>query len=78
MFSKILHSLTVIFWALFVVQSDLGIFGYIAILASIIMLTTEHIIVHKDYSKIDRAFFTINGYLGILFFILIVCNYIFI
>ncbi len=78
MFSKILHSLTVVFWALFVVQSDLGIFGYIAILASIIMLTTEHIIVHKDYSKIDRAFFTINGYLGILFFILIVCNYIFI
>ena len=77
MFSKILHSLTVVFWALFVVQSDLGIFGYIAILASIIMLTTEHIIVHKDYSKIDRAFFTINGYLGILFFILIVCNYIF-
>jgi len=76
-FSKILHSLTVVFWTLFVVQSDLGIFGYIAILASIIMLTTEHIIVHKDYSKIDRAFFTINGYLGILFFILIVCNYIF-
>jgi len=23
--------------------------------------------VHKDFTKIDRAFFTINGYLGITF-----------
>ncbi|MCD8213541.1 MAG: 4-hydroxybenzoate octaprenyltransferase, partial [Campylobacter sp.] len=30
-----------------------------------------HRIVRRDFSKIDRAFFTLNGYLGILFFIFI-------
>ena len=71
LFSKILHTLTIVFWLLFVITSNLGLFAYIAIFASIIMLTYEHIIVNKDFTKIDRAFFTINGYLGILFFILI-------
>ena len=74
LFSKIMHSLTVIFWFLFVVEANLGLFGYFAILISIAMLTTEHIIVHKDFTKIDKAFFTINGYLGIVFFILIVID----
>ncbi len=73
-FSKILHILTIIFWLLFVISANLGIFGYIAILASVTMLTIEHIIVNKDFTKIDKAFFTINGYLGILFFILIVID----
>ena len=38
------------------------------------MLTYEHIIVNRDFTKIDKAFFTINGYLGIVFFILIVLD----
>jgi len=77
LFSQILHILAVIFWFLFVSNANLGIFGYIAILASVIMLTFEHIIVNKDFTKIDKAFFTINGYLGILFFILILIDIIF-
>jgi 4-hydroxybenzoate polyprenyltransferase len=74
MFSKILHGLTIIFWALFVWQSNGGIFAYIAILISIAMLTYEHILVNKDFKKIDKAFFTVNGYLGIVFFIFIVLD----
>jgi len=74
LFSKIMHSLTVIFWLLFVFEAHLGIFAYLAIVVSIIMLTIEHIIVHKDFTKIDKAFFTINGYLGIIFFILIIAD----
>jgi len=31
----------------------------------------EHRIVRRDFSKIDRAFFTLNGYLGILFFVFV-------
>ena len=77
LFSQILHILAVIFWFLFVSNANLGIFGYIAILASVIMLTFEHIIVNKDFTKIDKAFFTINGYLGILFFIFILTDIIF-
>jgi 4-hydroxybenzoate polyprenyltransferase len=36
------------------------------------MLSYEHYLVHKDFTKIDRAFFTINGYLGIVFLALII------
>ncbi len=76
-FSQILHILTVVFWLLFIVQSNSGIFGYIAIIVSAVMLTYEHIIVNRDFTKIDKAFFTINGYLGIVFFVLIVLDQIF-
>ncbi len=72
LFSKVMHSFTIIFWLLFVVQANLGLFAYIAIIVSAVMLTYEHIIVNRDFSKIDKAFFTINGYLGIVFLILII------
>jgi len=77
LFSKIMHSITIIFWLLFVTEANLGFFAYLAVTASIIMLTYEHIIVNKDFSKIDKAFFTINGYLGILFFVLIILDQVF-
>ncbi len=75
-FSKILHLLTVTFWFLFVILADLGIYSYLAVLASAIMLSFEHYLVNKDFTKIDKAFFTVNGYLGILFFVLVVIDHI--
>ncbi len=72
--SKVFHCLTVIFWLSFIVVSESGFFGYLAVILGAVMLTYEHIIVNKDFSKIDKAFFTINGYLGIAFFILIVID----
>ncbi len=74
LFSKVLHLLTVIFWLLFIIISNSGFFGYVAVLASAVMLGYEHYLVNKDFRKIDKAFFTVNGYLGILFFILIVID----
>jgi len=74
LFSKILHSLTILFWFLFVYYANGGVFAYIAIAVSIIMLTYEHILVNRDFTKIDKAFFTVNGYLGIVFFILIILD----
>jgi 4-hydroxybenzoate polyprenyltransferase len=76
LFSKIMHVFTVIFWLLFVVEAGLGLFGILAIFVSAVMLTYEHIIVSRDFTKIDKAFFTINGYLGIVFFVLIVLEHI--
>ncbi|UTJ06641.1 menaquinone biosynthesis prenyltransferase MqnP [Arcobacter roscoffensis] len=75
--SRVFHTLTVLFWLLFVITSNSGIFAYIAVLASAIMLSYEHYLVNKDFTKIDRAFFTVNGYLGIVFFVLIVIDNIF-
>ncbi len=70
--SAIFHALTVLFWAFFVTCAELGFFAYLAVFASAMMLGYEHYLVRKDFTQIDRAFFTINGYLGIVFFILIV------
>ncbi|MED7858409.1 hypothetical protein VWO27_10205, partial [Campylobacter coli] len=36
-----------------------------------IILAFEHKIVHKNFAYIDKAFFTLNGYLSIIFFIFI-------
>lgn len=72
--SQLFHIMTVLFWLLFVLTSGMQTFGYLAVVMAIIMLTAEHIIVAKDFSKIDRAFFTINGYLGIIFFIFVIVD----
>jgi 4-hydroxybenzoate polyprenyltransferase len=74
LFSKIAHSLTVLFWLLFVITSDTGFFAYLAVFVSALMLSYEHYLVNKDFRKIDKAFFTVNGYLGIIFFILIIID----
>jgi len=70
--SSFFHLLTVLFWALFVWMAGLGILAFIAVVASAVMLSYEHYLVRKDFSQIDRAFFTVNGYLGIAFLILII------
>ena len=70
--SALFHTLTVIFWAMFIWVAHLGTMAMLAVGLSALMLTYEHYLVRKDFTKIDRAFFTVNGYLGIAFFILIV------
>jgi len=70
--SRVFHILTIIFWTLFIYSAKLGFFAKIAIIFSIIMLSYEHYLVNRDFKKIDRAFFTVNGYLGIIFLILII------
>ena len=69
--ARCFHLLAVFFWILFVQSANLGIWAQIAVLFSAIMLSYEHYIVNKDFTKIDKAFFTVNGYLGFVFLILI-------
>ncbi len=75
--SAIFHGLTVIFWALFAWVAGLGVFAFIAVVLSALMLGYEHYLVRKDFTKIDRVFFTVNGYLGIVFFIFIILDKVF-
>jgi len=75
--SALFHMLSVIFWALFAWVAGLGFFAFFAVLASAVMLGYEHYLVRKDFTQIDRAFFTVNGYLGIAFFILIILDKVF-
>ncbi len=67
----IFHIITIICWYIFVNLASLGVISKIAVLISAIMLSYEHYLVRKDFTKIDRAFFTVNGYLGFIFFILV-------
>jgi 4-hydroxybenzoate polyprenyltransferase len=72
--SAFFHLLTLLFWLLFVASADLGVLAYVAVVFSALMLGYEHHLVRKDFNQIDRAFFTVNGYLGIIFFIFIVLD----
>lgn len=70
--ARVFHILAVAFWVAFVIESNLGVWAQAAVLFSAMMLTYEHYIVNKDFTKIDKAFFTVNGYLGFVFILLII------
>jgi len=72
--SSIFHALTVLFWLLFVWSAGLGIFAFISAIGSGFVLAYEQKLVRRDFTQIDRAFFTVNGYLGIAFLILIILD----
>ncbi len=72
--SKIFHALTILFWLFFTIESASGWLTYVAVLVSGIILYFEHKIVNKDFSKIDKAFFTLNGYLGIIFLVFVILD----
>lgn len=72
--SRFFHILAVVFWLGFVDVAGLGNFGYGAVFFSTAMLSYEHYLVRKDFTQIDRAFFTVNGYLGFVFIGLIILD----
>jgi len=75
--SALFHGLSVIFWLLFVWVAGLGFFAFVAAFGSGFVLAYEQHLVRKDFKQIDRAFFTLNGYLGIAFFALIILDKVF-
>lgn len=70
--SQLFHTLTILFWLLFAYNLGGDLILLLAVSLSALMLFIEHRIVLKDFKKIDKAFFTINGYLGILFLLLVI------
>ena len=75
--SRVFHALTILFWGLFAYNSESGFFIYLAVVVSAVILAAEHRIVSKDFTKIDKAFFTLNGYLGIIFLIFVILDEVF-
>lgn len=70
--ARVFHILAVVLWAYFVYLAGLGFWAELSVVVSAIMLSYEHYIVSKDFNKIDKAFFTVNGYLGFVFILLII------
>lgn len=72
--SALFHILAVGFWGLFVREAVLGYFAMAAVVFAAMMLLYEHYLVRRDFTQIDRAFFTVNGYLGFVFIGLIILD----
>ncbi|MDD5717556.1 MAG: 4-hydroxybenzoate polyprenyltransferase [Sulfuricurvum sp.] len=72
--SGFFHVLTIVFWGFFVQIAELGVFAIAAVVFSAMMLAYEHYLVRRDFTQIDRAFFTVNGYLGFVFIGLIILD----
>ena len=66
--SRFFHLLTLFFWALYIISSDSGVFMWIGLLVSTIALGYEQFLVSRNFQNIPKAFFVVNGYLGIVFF----------
>ncbi len=65
--ARIFHAIAVLFWAFFTAEAGLGFFAWLAVIVGGGMLVYEHRLVSRDFTKIDRAFFTVNGYLGFVY-----------
>jgi 4-hydroxybenzoate polyprenyltransferase len=56
--------------AALVVLFHLGALALAGIAAVVLLLAYEHRLVHADdLSRVDAAFFTVNGYVSVLFFL---------
>lgn len=65
--AKLFHSGAVLFWLFFASAAKLGFWAFFGIFISAAILYAEHLIVANDFSKINKAFFTLNGWLSVLF-----------
>lgn len=72
--SRIFHLLTILFWFLFVITAGATTVLCLALIIAAGMLGYEHYLVNKDTKHIDKAFFTVNGYLGIIFLIMVILD----
>lgn len=70
-FAALFHALTALFWFLFVKFAALSYVSMLAVLLASALLFAQHYLVRRDKGAINKAFFTVNGYLGILFFALV-------
>ncbi len=73
--SRFFHFLTLIFLILTGIYGNLGYIYFIGLFFLSLFLIYEHIsIKENDLSKINLAFFTINGYVSILFLVIVILD----
>jgi len=72
--SRMFHIFAVIFWYLFAAYANLGIFGFLGVFIAQVILHYEHKLVKENFQNIPKAFFDMNGILGIIFLIFIIID----
>lgn len=76
--TKILHFLSIAFLSWVGIRLNLGIFYFIGVCITAILLTYENSIIKpNDLSKLNMAFFTMNGVVSILMFCFVAMEVIF-
>ena len=65
--ARLFHAGAVIFWLFFVGAAQLGFMALSGVIITGAILFKEHVMVAKDFSKIDKAFFTLNGWMSVVF-----------
>jgi len=64
------HIATTAFLVAFGISAGLGVIYWVGVLVTALLLSVEHILVREgDLSRVRTAFFTINGWIGILLFV---------
>ena len=72
--AKMFHIFAVVFRALFVAYANLGFFAWVGVLISGAILYYEHLLISKSFDNIPKAFFDLNGFLGIIFLVFIILD----
>jgi 4-hydroxybenzoate polyprenyltransferase len=73
--SRVWHALSVAFLVAFGVAAGLGLVYYLGVVVVAWLLFYEHSLVRKDdLSKLDMAFFTMNGVISLIFFAFVLLN----
>lgn len=68
--SRILHSAMIACLVCLVISFHLGVLSFLGIAVVLALLIYEHGLVNpNDFSRVNAAFFTVNGYVSILFFV---------
>ncbi|MDR2151318.1 MAG: 4-hydroxybenzoate polyprenyltransferase [Helicobacteraceae bacterium] len=74
--SRVFHVAALLFWICFCVLAQLGGFAWIGVCVSGAMLIAEHRIAADGMQQINRAFFTLNAWLSVVFFAFITLDFI--
>lgn len=68
--ARLLHVAMIVCLLALVVSFHLGLLSFAGVLAVVILLVYEHGLVRPDdLSRVNAAFFTVNGYVSVLFFL---------
>ena len=77
--ARMLHLLTFIFLLLVgALHPKMGVIYFVGLLLLAVFLYYEHRLVKpNDLSKVNKAFFTVNGWVSVLYFLIVLLDYIF-
>jgi len=73
--ARAFHIVMLVLLTAFVITFGLGQLGVVGVIAVAALLTYEHSLVqHDDLSKLNSAFFTMNGVISVVFFVFVAAD----